>query len=537
MTDQTPSARLSLGTKIAWGFADAGVNIFVYLKAVVIFAFMSQYMGVSTSLSGLVTGLVILTDMVTDPLIGAWSDRTPSRFGRRRPFMVMGAILMFLFTYLMFTPPGLVGGAAAAWVFIFYALASIGFTMVAVPYGAMATEMTPSPQERTVMMGFRFAFASVGLLLAGLLATPGQIASGSLIVWVVIGALMIFPILICVISTRRAPRVDRANQIPFSEQLAIVRANPSFIRHVAAYGVMTVGVAILSAGILLVTTNVSIRHVQGGSLDSYFANQFNFASIEEMHHLGLVAPEGGWVNRRGQTIDPLHIQKINPRKAGWFAQIDFPALQDSPYGRIQAEAVQRVLRRAIQADVAGPAAGLVGLAGLFPAVFALFLIGSIFSQLLWVPLARVMGRGRTLTLGLSLYGVLACLYLLVLRDANLTLIVYGVFFLGICNGAYQNLPWAILPTMIDQANTRAQVNVEGVFNGFWLSGQKIANSIGPAVLGYLISLFGYQESTLGFLPQTAKASGALEVLMTVLPGIFFILAIPLFLTVRADLRR
>ena len=168
----TAAPRLSLITKIGWGFADAGVNAFVFIKAVVILAFMTQYMGVATSLAGLVTGLVVLTDMITDPIIGTWSDRTPTRFGRRRPFMIIGMVLMFVCTYLMFYPPGFEGTAAALWVFVFYALASVGFTMVAVPYGAMATEMTESVSERTTLMGFRFAFASVGLALS--LAFTGE---------------------------------------------------------------------------------------------------------------------------------------------------------------------------------------------------------------------------------------------------------------------------------------------------------------------------------------------------------------------------
>ena len=111
MALQETSSRLSLGTKIGWGFADAGVNVFVFIKAVVILAFMTQYMGVAPSLAGLITGLVVLTDMITDPLIGAWSDRTPTRFGRRRPFMVVGMILMFVCTYLIFYPPGFEGTA------------------------------------------------------------------------------------------------------------------------------------------------------------------------------------------------------------------------------------------------------------------------------------------------------------------------------------------------------------------------------------------------------------------------------------------
>jgi len=532
----TDKSRLSLGTKVAWGFADAGVNVFVYVKAVVILAFMTQYMGVGAGLAGLVTGLVVLTDMITDPLVGAWSDRRASRFGRRRPFMVVGAVFMFAFTYLMFTTPGLTGAAAALWVFIFYALASIGFTMVAVPYGAMATEMTSEPQERTVMMGFRFAFASVGLLLAGLLATPGNIASGSAITWIIIAFLMLFPVFVCVIFTNRAPRISESSALGIKEQLALVRAHPNFIRHVISYGIMTVGVAILSGGILFITTDVSIRQAQSGAYDHYFENEFVFSGDVERERLGLIEPENGWKDRRGQKIGGSHVQRIDPTVAGWFDNIDFHALQVSDYGRIQADAVQGVLNRAVQSRVIGPASALVGLAGFFSAVFALFLVGSILSQIFWVPLARRIGRGRALVGALSAYGLLACAYLIVLRGGDPSFIVYGAFVLGICNGAYQNLPWAILPTMIDQANAHAKVNVEGIFNGFWLSGQKIANSAAPMLFGWLIALFGYEKSTVGLMPQSEQASSALEISMTLLPGLFFLLAIPMFLTVRRDLR-
>ena len=63
------------------------------------------------------------------------------------------------------------------WVGGFFALATVGFTMVAIPYGATAGEMTQDPKERSTMMGFRMAFASVGILLGG--AVIPQLAGGT----------------------------------------------------------------------------------------------------------------------------------------------------------------------------------------------------------------------------------------------------------------------------------------------------------------------------------------------------------------------
>ena len=63
---------LSIGTKIGWGFADAGINVFVFLKSVVILAYMTQYMGVSAAVAGWVIFAVVISDMVTDPSWGPY---------------------------------------------------------------------------------------------------------------------------------------------------------------------------------------------------------------------------------------------------------------------------------------------------------------------------------------------------------------------------------------------------------------------------------------------------------------------------------
>ena len=536
-------SQLSLGTKIGWGFADAGINIFVFFKATVVMVFMTQYLGISAFMAGFVAGLVVLTDMVTDPLVGGWSDRTNTPFGRRRPFMVVGALFMFILTYLMFNPPGLTGSLAAIWVFVFYALASVGFTMVVVPLGAMATEMTKSPNERTFMMGFRMAFASIGLLLAGVLAAPDRIGEGGLTLWITIAILMLVPIFVCVLATRLAPRQESLQVLKPREQISILRKHPGFLRHVVAYAVMTLGVAILSAGITYITTNVMVQKAANGIFDTYLSQETWYLDksgaekTDLLERLGLKRPEEGWQTLSGQAVNEGEVQLIDPRQEGWFDALDIKALNDSAYGRRQVGALKQVLNGAIRSEVSGLPHILMGVAGsLFSTVFAMFLLGSILSQLVWVPLAGRIGRDRALVLGLSIYGAFALAYYFILSAGHFDWIIYGAFLLGFCNGAYQNLPWSILPTMIDKANAQDDVQVEGVFNGFWLSGQKIANTLGPWLLGSLLAFAGWASSLVDFQLQSKASSHALTLMMTVVPGIFFLLAIPLFLSVPKALR-
>lgn len=554
MTDGHVSrARLSIGTKVGWGMADASLGVFVFLKSVIILNFMTTYLGVNALAAGIVTSLVILTDIITDPLVGAWSDRTDSRWGRRRPFMILGVIAMVSLSYLMFAvPSNLTGTAAAVWVFAFYALASVGFTLVTVPYGAMAVEMTDKPQERVTMTGFRMAFASVGILLSGLIFAPQTRADFAGSAWIVVGAIMVVPVLIAVLSTHRAPFVtsngdvvangrtviknsNSVARLSIFEQVAVVFRNGAFTKHVIAYGIMTLGVAIISGGIRYITDDIVTSRAADGSFQPYLLT----VELTDKQAIGLgLMPDqtGYWTTRNGEQFPapPVIFDVGNPTFD--FEDVNYQLLADHPYGQEQVRALKSVLNQAIAEQLAPPLAFLVNLAGLFSAVFALFLVGSIISQLLWVPLAAVIGRDTTLVSALVAYGVLLGCYLFILQSGNLNLIISLPFLLGICNGCYQNLPWAILPTIIDQANKESGKHLEGAFNGFWLTGQKIANAAGPMLFVIFLTIGGYQSSQIGFQIQSETASNYMEIIMSALPAIFFLVAIPVFLSIPKALR-
>jgi len=161
---------LSMGQKIGWGLTDMGVVVFVIIKQLLVLAYMTSYLGVPIDIAGLVTTSVLVFDIITDPLVGFLSDKTISRWGRRSPWMFIGALVMAGSTIGLFSVPiGSSTTISIIWVTIFFGLATIGFTMVAIPYSATAGEMTQNPQERSSMTGWRMAFASIGILVGGAL--------------------------------------------------------------------------------------------------------------------------------------------------------------------------------------------------------------------------------------------------------------------------------------------------------------------------------------------------------------------------------
>jgi len=100
---------LSLGQKAGWGLADMGVVVFVIVKQLLILNFLTAFLGVPVGVAGFVTTAVLIFDMITDPLIGYFSDRTVSRFGRRAPWMVVGALVMAAGMVALFTVPADLG--------------------------------------------------------------------------------------------------------------------------------------------------------------------------------------------------------------------------------------------------------------------------------------------------------------------------------------------------------------------------------------------------------------------------------------------
>ena len=93
------------------------------------------------------------------------------------------------------------------------------------------------------------------------------------------------------------------------------------------------------------------------------------------------------------------------------------------------------------------------------------------------------------------------------------------------NGAYQQIPWAIYPDLMDITRSESGDAIEGAFSAIWLFGQKVANAIAPLILSLILALFGWRESGEGFTDQVPEALRALQNSITILPAFILALAI------------
>lgn len=156
--DRIPTGRLIAYAQMVLPLAVIGLPIAIYIPP-----FYSGTLGLDLAAVGLVLMFARFSDVITDPLIGRFSDRTRSRFGRRKPWIFAGVPIMLLSAYMLFLP-----GESVSLLYLLFWIAAIyfGFTLIGIPYGAWGAELSGDYRERTRVTGAREIFLLVGLLLA-----------------------------------------------------------------------------------------------------------------------------------------------------------------------------------------------------------------------------------------------------------------------------------------------------------------------------------------------------------------------------------
>ena len=158
--------RVALTEKIAYAapafaLAVVGIPVYVYLPK-----FYADVVGINITVMGYLMFSVRIFDAVTDPAIGYISDRTQSRFGRRRPYIAAGSILVAVAMFLLFNPPAGSASFETVWFGISIYLLFLFWTAVVVPYESLGPEITFDYDERTSLFGLRDGFLIAGTLAA-----------------------------------------------------------------------------------------------------------------------------------------------------------------------------------------------------------------------------------------------------------------------------------------------------------------------------------------------------------------------------------
>ena len=263
----SPPSPLSLPIRLSYGVGSLGTGMFAAVPGLLLLYFMTDTLGISPGLAGLGVFLPKFWDVVTDPVMGSLSDRTRHPWGRRRPYLLAGALSLPVFFALLFAVPEFSSPSYSfAYVVTAFILAATGFTLFQVPYIAMPAEMTPDYRERTTIMGYRMVFMTLGILLAGgaaplVIELAGGGRRGYAVMSFSLAAICLGAMLLSFWGTAKAPFLSRVETtLPFKEQMGIALKNRPFLLLVCGFFPQQIGV-----GCTLAMLPFYVRHILAGS--------------------------------------------------------------------------------------------------------------------------------------------------------------------------------------------------------------------------------------------------------------------------------
>jgi glycoside/pentoside/hexuronide:cation symporter, GPH family len=234
--------RLSVGTKLGFGVCDLGGNLFFTAMGFWSLYYLTDTVGVPAAAAGLAVMIGKLWDAVTDPMMGFISDRTRSRWGRRRPYLLFGAVPLFLSMWFFFTNPRIADPTlVVVWAAFALCLLNTAYTVVNIPYNSMTPELTADYHERSSLNGYRFGFAVFGTLLGAgaVLPIANAFATKDLgfsVVGAILGAVMMTTALLTFASVREPDhsKEPRPTEKFFETFMAVFR-NPHYVRVLLTY--------------------------------------------------------------------------------------------------------------------------------------------------------------------------------------------------------------------------------------------------------------------------------------------------------------
>ncbi len=227
--------RLSRKSLISYGSSMIGLNGMGTMISVHLLFFYTDIVMMASTVVGLVMAIAQVWDAITDPILGYLSDHTPWKWGRRRPYILIGSIPAALFFVLLFSPPA---GLSSKSVAVFFGVAFLLFytsrTIWETPYFALAPELTLDYDERTRLSAYQQVFATFGdilgtmapVLFVGLFLTK---RSGYSSLALIVGILVIASAVITYKGTRENPMLSKQSKLSLGQSLLTTLRNRPYL--------------------------------------------------------------------------------------------------------------------------------------------------------------------------------------------------------------------------------------------------------------------------------------------------------------------
>jgi GPH family glycoside/pentoside/hexuronide:cation symporter len=515
MTINKAAEKLELTTKIAFGAGDIGPALTANLLIFFLLPFFTNVASLAPSLAGSILLIGKVSDAINDPIIGILSDRTRTKWGRRLPWILLGAIPFGLVFFLQWIVPTFSSDHQLNQTFllIYYLIIAVIFnlcyTAVNLPYQALTPELSQDYNERTSLNSFRFSFsiaASIlSLILAGVIfqVYEGEDRQKYLILGLISSLIAIIPLLWCCVTLQ-----ERGYQ-PF-----LTTPQKKFV------GFLSVAIATI-----LAVFAVANYLKSASSKDNFIAVICLFFAI----FLAVIA----WTLITGKTEPHLqhkfsHLSADEHQLKLTFSQQLKIVFSNRPF--LYVIGIYLCSWLAVQLTASILLFFVVNWMGLpesqFPQV-AISVQGTALIMLfIWQLISTRLDKKTVYFLGTAIW-IIAQLGLFMVQPGQ-TMLLYTMAILAGCGVSVAYLiPWSMVPDVIDLDELETGQRREGIFYGFMVLLQKFGLALGLFLVGIALDAAGFIKNTPGQpLPtQPDSALWAIRLVVAPLPALVLIIGI------------
>ncbi|RUO40916.1 MFS transporter [Pseudidiomarina aestuarii] len=242
---------ISRREKIAYGLGDTASNIVFQTVMLFLAFFYTDIFGISAATVGTMFLVVRLIDAVTDPMMGLITDKTRSRHGQFRPYLLWLVIPFAVASVMAFTTPDFGPTGKVIYAYFTYTLLMLAYTAINIPYSALGGVLSSDPNERVSVQSYRFVFGMLGGLLVTLFTLPlvdwfgqGDRASGYQLTIAVMSVLGVILFLLCFAGTKERVSPPTDQHLTLTSGLRTLWKNEAWRTLAIAAVLLLIGIAI-----------------------------------------------------------------------------------------------------------------------------------------------------------------------------------------------------------------------------------------------------------------------------------------------------
>lgn len=248
--------KLKFTEKLGYGLGDTASNFFFQVFNIFLLYYYTDIFGIPAAAVGTMFIVTKIVDAVSDPILGLVADRTETRWGKFRPYLLWGAIPYAILGYAMFASPDLSDTGKLIYAYATYTLMMLAYTAINVPYSALMGVISPSSVERTKVASYRFMCAFAAAWLIGTFVTPlknilggDNEALGFKLTMAIFAVISVALFWICFATTKERVRPERLETDVRGDFKALLSNGPWLVLFIAAVFTL-MGVAVRNGTIV-----------------------------------------------------------------------------------------------------------------------------------------------------------------------------------------------------------------------------------------------------------------------------------------------